>query len=156
MKEKGANNQCSERKIQLFIFQSNLKSIEALEVLLKKMKRELCLSHHTYCSIWVSVNEAISNAIIHGNKFDQNKKVRLYIQFKEKDWVCFTIKDEGSGFDFKNVQVPNQIDYNAKAYGRGIFFMKRLADTTKFSDKGATVDLYFKINSASSLLDIKK
>lgn len=136
----------SERTIQLFVLQSSLTSIDDVEMLLKRMKRQLDLPGQIYCAIWISVNEAISNAIIHGNKFDLQKKVRLIIHLKQKDWISFTVKDEGEGFDYENIPNPTHQDQEFKPYGRGIFFMKKLADAAFFSDKGTTVDLIFNLN----------
>ena len=146
MKTPGKNIQYSDRTIQFYILQSNLKSLDVLESVLKKMKRKLDLSRQIYCSIWVSVNEAISNAIIHGNKFNIDKKVRLMIQFKQKHWICFTIKDEGCGFDHKNIHHPKKVEHETKAYGSGVSFMKKMADAILYSKKGTSVDLYFNLS----------
>lgn len=134
--------------VQTFAFQSNFNSVYAMEMLLKKIKKQISLPSQIYCNICISVIEAISNAIIHGNKFDKGKKVLLYIQLKQNDWICFTIKDEGHGFDFENTLDPSTEENEKKPYGRGLYFMKNLANLTFFSEKGTAVDLYFKLGAA--------
>jgi serine/threonine-protein kinase RsbW len=134
----------ANRNVQLFVFQSSLKSVDALEVLLKRMRRQMRLPVNIYSAIWISVNEALSNAIIHGNKFDLNKKVRMLVQFKRDHWICFTVKDEGNGFDHERfTRLPDAL--RLKPYGSGVMFMKKLSDAAFFSDKGTTVDLYFRL-----------
>lgn len=133
--------------LQSFAFQSNFNSVYALETLLKKIKKQINIPSSIYCNICISVIEAISNAIIHGNKLDNRKKVFLFIQLKKNDWICFTVKDEGNGFDFENIPSPNLDMNKKKAYGSGIFFMKKLANLTFFSEKGTAVDLYFNLNA---------
>jgi serine/threonine-protein kinase RsbW len=132
------------RNVQLFVFQSSLKSIDVMEVLLRRVKRQLRLPVAIYSSIWITVNEALSNAIIHGNKFDLNKKVRVLMQFKKDHWICFTVKDEGTGFDHERfTELPGAL--RLKPFGSGVMFMKKLADAAFFSDNGTTVDLYFRL-----------
>jgi len=107
----------------------------------------LDLPSRTYCAIFISVNEAISNALIHGNKFDLDKKVSLFIQLKGNKWICFTVKDEGSGFDFENILNTTHSEYKTKSHGNGLFFMKKMATLTFFFEKGTNVELHFKLNS---------
>lgn len=135
------------RIIKSFIFQSNLSCIYSLEILLKEMRREYNLAPQIHHSILISVNEAISNAIIHGNKFNQHKKVNLIIQMKNAQWICFTIKDEGSGFDYEKIDNQAQFVNESKPYGRGIYLMKNFSNLAFFSEKGASVDLYFQLNT---------
>ncbi len=137
----------NKNSVQAFAFQSNFNSVYALETLLKKIKKQISLPSPIYCNICISVIEAISNAIIHGNKFDKEKKVYLFIQVKQNDWICFTIKDEGNGFDFESMPESIAETNEKKPYGRGLYFMKNLANLTFFSEKGTAVDLYFKLNA---------
>ena len=58
--------------VQAFAFQSDFNSVYALEMLLKKIKKQISLPSAIYCNICISVIEAISNAIIHGNRFDKH------------------------------------------------------------------------------------
>lgn len=51
-----------------FIFQSDLGSVHSLEVLLKDIVEEYNIPNQVYYSVVISVNEALSNAIIHGRK----------------------------------------------------------------------------------------
>jgi serine/threonine-protein kinase RsbW len=128
---------------QAFVFPSNLQSIDTLEILLDEIKEQFALSEHVYSSIWVCLNEAITNAIIHGNCQDITKKVHLSVQLKWDNFICFTIRDEGDGFDHDAIPDPTSPDLIEKPNGRGIFLMRKLADLALYSNHGTTVDLYF-------------
>jgi serine/threonine-protein kinase RsbW len=120
-----------------------MQSIDSLEILLNDLKEKFALSEQIYSSIWISLNEAIINAVVHGNKYDINKKVHLNVELKWDNFICFTIKDEGDGFDYENVPDPTTIENIEKPTGRGVYLMKKLADLALFSENGNTVDLYF-------------
>ncbi|MDF2436250.1 MAG: ATP-binding protein [Bacteroidota bacterium] len=128
---------------RVFAFPSSLQSIDSLELLLDEIKEQFALSEHVYSSIWVCLNEGISNAIIHGNKQDITKKVHLSVELKWDNFICFTIRDEGDGFDDEAIPDPTKPELIDKPNGRGIFLMKKLADLALFSNRGTTVDLYF-------------
>jgi serine/threonine-protein kinase RsbW len=128
---------------QAFAFPSSLQSIDTLELLLDEIKEQFALSEHVYSSIWVSLNEAITNAILHGNKQDMTKKVHLSVELKWDNFICFTIRDEGDGFDYESIPDPTSPELIDQPNGRGIFLMKKLADLALFSNSGTTVDLYF-------------
>jgi serine/threonine-protein kinase RsbW len=128
---------------QVFAFPSSLQSIDSLEMLLDEIREQFALSEHVYSSIWVSLNEAITNAIIHGNRQDMTKKVHLSVELKWDNFICFTVRDEGDGFDHDNIPDPTSPELIDKPNGRGIFLMKKLADLALFSANGTTVDLYF-------------
>lgn len=92
--------------------------------------------------MYLSVNEAVSNAIIHGNILDETKIVK--INFKEKsDKYLISIIDQGNGFDYKNLNDPTHKDNIYKESGRGIFIMYQYADKVDFQNNGSTVNLTF-------------
>ncbi|MCW3101745.1 MAG: ATP-binding protein [Bacteroidetes bacterium] len=128
---------------QSFAFPSSLQSIDSLEILLDEIREQFALSEHVYSSIWVSLNEAISNAIIHGNRQDMTKKVHLSVELKWDNFICFTVRDEGDGFDYESLPDPTSPERIDQPNGRGVFLMKKLADLALFSNHGTTVDLYF-------------
>src|SRR5947199_79692 len=93
------NNINPDHAVQMFAFQSDLKCIDSLEILLDELKEQFAISEHVYSSIWVVLNEAISNAVIHGNRMNPLKKIRLTVELKWDNFICFRVKDEGDGFD---------------------------------------------------------
>ena len=88
----------------------------------------------------VAVRESIVNAIKHGNKQDEAK--RVHVQFTIHDRALeVQVRDQGPGFDPASVPDPLAPENLLKAYGRGIFFMRQFMDevTHSFPPKGGTV-----------------
>jgi serine/threonine-protein kinase RsbW len=117
-----------------------------VEEFLNSLFNQFNLSRKLYCKIYISVSEAVNNAIQHGNKTDINKSV--IVRFLENsDTFTFIIQDEGIGFDFNNLIDPTLTDNLHNESGRGIFFMKKYADYVHFTNKGSCVQLIFYKNS---------
>jgi serine/threonine-protein kinase RsbW len=88
----------------------------------------------------VAVRESVVNAIKHGNRQDEAKRVHL--QFTLHDGALeVQVRDQGAGFDPAAVPDPLAPENLLKAYGRGIFFMRQFMDEVShsFPAKGGTV-----------------
>lgn len=128
---------------QKMVLESNLESVLTVERLISQARDEYAISEENYNYIWIVLNEAISNAIKHGNKFNPSKKVRLKVETKEERYLCFTIKDEGEGFDFTAVPDPTSPERICEPNGRGVFLINKLADIVKYSENGTCVEIGF-------------
>lgn len=124
------------------LLSSQPQSINAIEKLIEDLKTEFNLHEDCYGNMLVAVTEAVNNAIAHGNNFNSSKNVEVSYEIDD-DRVFFTIKDEGSGFDFYNIPDPTAPENLEKPTGRGIFLMKHLSDQIIFSENGRIVELYF-------------
>ncbi|VAX17256.1 Serine-protein kinase RsbW [hydrothermal vent metagenome] len=93
-------------------------------------------------SLTLSVSEATSNAIVHGNKLDPKKFVKIKI-IVDDDEVIVIIKDEGSGFDPTSVPNPTTPENLLKDSGRGIHIMKTFLKDLQynFTEDGTEVIL---------------
>jgi serine/threonine-protein kinase RsbW len=117
----------------------------------EKFVDEICEAYYItnsyYGNILMAILEAVKNAITHGNKNDVRKKVK--IGFKSvPDGLCFTVSDQGPGFDFRNVQSPiDTDDTKAENAGKGIFLIRSLADRISYNSKGNLVEIIFSISS---------
>ncbi len=128
---------------QKLVLESSLESVLAVENIISQAKDLYGITEENYNYIWIVLNEAVSNAIRHGNKFDPRKKVRLSIETKEDRYLCFTIKDEGNGFDPSSIPDPTTPDRIYQPSGRGVFLIYRLADIVNYSDNGRCVEIGF-------------
>jgi len=79
----------------------------------------------------IAVTEAVNNAIIHGNKHDESKKVTITFSIL-KNGVRVGIKDEGDGFIPEKIKSPLLPENLFKDHGRGIFIVKSLMDKVEF------------------------
>jgi serine/threonine-protein kinase RsbW len=112
---------------------------------------EICEAYYItnsyYGNILMAILEAVKNAILHGNKKNPEKLVKL--SFKSvPNGLCFTIKDQGEGFDFRNVPNPVEVDDSLVEHvGKGIFLIRSLADQVSYNSKGNVVEIIFFISS---------
>jgi len=80
----------------------------------------------------VAVRESVVNAIKHGNKMDEAKRVEVVMSLTPET-LEVEIQDEGAGFDPTGVGDPLAPENLLKATGRGIFFMRSFMDEVSYS-----------------------
>ncbi len=88
----------------------------------------------------VAVRESVVNAIRHGNKGDEAKRVAVAFTLHPTA-LEVRVQDQGTGFDPSSVPDPTNPENLLKAAGRGIFFMRSFMDevTYSFPARGGTV-----------------
>ena len=121
---------------------SLVENIRIVESFIDNTKEKYELTDDVYGNIMIAVIESVNNAILHGNKTDKGKNVKLSANLLEGQ-ILFSITDEGTGFNYKNLPDPTSPENVEKIGGRGIFLMKNLADEIQFKDEGRTVELTF-------------
>ena len=99
----------------------------------------------------IAVREALANAIIHGNHEDRRKYVHITCRCEPHE-VSIAVKDEGKGFDVKNVPDPTAPENIGSVHGRGIHVMKALMDEVRFEDGGVVVHMRKSAGQAPKLL----
>ena len=119
-------------------------NVAVVESFIENAGEKIKIKESVYGNVLVSVTEAVNNAIVHGNKEDKEKKVKIRLKENKKS-VRFVVEDEGGGFDHKNLPDPTSPENIDKIKGRGIFLIKNLADKAKFKDGGRVVDMLFKL-----------
>jgi len=75
----------------------------------------------------MAVREAITNAVVHGNRQDENKTVDIVLK-SSPDAVEISVHDQGPGFNPEDVPDPTATENILKTSGRGIFFMRTFMD----------------------------
>jgi serine/threonine-protein kinase RsbW len=128
---------------QKIVLESKLKSVAEVDELVSNLRKLYYISDSKFNDMWVVLNEAVSNAIIHGNNFSDTKKVSLWAEMKEERYISFIIKDEGLGFDPDSVPDPTSPSRIMMPNGRGIYLMKKLADEVTYTEGGTVVELIF-------------
>ena len=89
-------------------------------------------------SIKLALEEALVNAIKHGNQFDRNKKVRIAYKV-DRERFDVHISDEGCGFDPADVPDPTAIENLERPCGRGLMLMRYYMTEVNFSSSGNSV-----------------
>ncbi len=121
---------------------STYKSVADIERLIDKVCTSVGVNEDAYGNVLIAVTEAVNNAIQHGNR--ENEELSIDVSVKDnQNKVCFSVKDEGVGFDFENLPDPTSPENLLKENGRGIFLMRNLADKVEFTGQGNEVCLFF-------------
>jgi serine/threonine-protein kinase RsbW len=107
---------------------------EEIEAALKAQQ----YSEHDIFSIRLAVEEALVNAIKHGNRMDRSKKVQVSYRVQPDHFeVC--ICDEGSGFDPQDVPDPTAEENLERPCGRGLMLMRHYMSEVSFTTPGNAV-----------------
>jgi serine/threonine-protein kinase RsbW len=85
--------------------------------------------------VQMAMEEAVVNAIEHGNKRDSQKFVHVVIHV-DIDRVSIDIRDEGPGFDHRNVADPTQEDRIDQPRGRGVMLIRELMTESSYNECG--------------------
>ena len=81
--------------------------------------------------IEMAVREAVTNAVVHGNRQDEAKTVGLGLA-DAGDGLVITVRDQGEGFDPGAVADPTEEQNLLKASGRGMLFMRSYMDDVRW------------------------
>lgn len=96
------------------------------------------LEEETTGNLMLLLSEAVTNAIVHGNKLDEKKTVEVEVQINSNQIVS-TVKDHGEGFDPQAANNPLKEENLLKDSGRGIFLIKEISDSVDYLDNGTTI-----------------
>lgn len=124
---------------------SKVDSITSVENFVDTLKDEYNIGDDTYANMLTCLSEATINAIVHGNKQDESKKVYINLEVQSGKRLQFTIADEGDGFDYNRLPDPTAPENLENLTGRGVFIIKHLADQCIFNLKGNEIELHFKV-----------
>jgi serine/threonine-protein kinase RsbW len=95
-------------------------------------------SEHDIFSIKLALEEALVNAIKHGNQLDRSKKVRIDYRVN-KDRFDILITDEGLGFDPSDVPDPTAVENLERPCGRGLMLMRHYMTEVSYNSHGNSV-----------------
>lgn len=124
--------------------ESNPENVKEIQPYVDRIVQKYQIGSDLYGNILISLTEAITNAIVHGNQADQSKKVFVNSLF-DQNQIRVQIQDEGEGFDYEDVPDPTDPMNILTLNGRGVFLMHQLSDGVEFSNNGSTVEIKFKL-----------
>jgi len=123
---------------------SKIENLRSVEKFVDEISAECKLNSELYGNVLIATLEAANNAIVHGNKLNENENVKISSIIKDKILII-TIEDAGKGFDYKNIPDPTSPENIENVSGRGIFLMEKLSDKIDFQKNGSLVFLYFNL-----------
>lgn len=132
--------------LQHIEIKSNQESLDSILSIFDEMIEQVSISEEDVPKIKLCVVEAVTNAIVHGNKMNEEKLVKISLISKRNHFV-FKIQDEGKGFPIDKIQSPLTEENKLKCHGRGLFIMKHLSKKINFCNKSNILELQFEYHS---------
>lgn len=92
-------------------------------------------------AVELALREALSNAVIHGNRMDPSKLVEIRCRCELGKAVRLIVKDQGKGFEPSALSSPIGPAETQAEHGRGIYLMKMMMDEVTFWRGGTEVHM---------------
>ncbi len=92
-------------------------------------------------AVELALQEAVANAIRHGCGGDATKQLECAVNCDAAGEVVITVRDPGTGFDFKAVPDPRDPENMLKPGGRGIFLINGLMDEVQYTEGGRALQM---------------
>ena len=134
----------SEENFSLEI-ESNPSNLITVEEFVNYFAVETGVPEERMNGLMLSVTEATTNAIIHANKCDPAKLVKIDVHV-EGSKLYIKVKDEGIGFDPAKIPDPTEPDNLLKDSGRGVYLMKFYMDDVRFNITPTGTELILMLN----------
>ena len=105
---------------------------------IERQLKDCHFTEHEIFSVKLALEEALVNAIKHGNQLDRSKKVHIAYSIKPERFDI-SITDEGPGFDPADVPDPTAVENLERPCGRGLMLMRYYMNEVSFNPTGNSV-----------------
>jgi serine/threonine-protein kinase RsbW len=122
------------------VFISHKSEVPAVREEIVSHLRRLGYTEKDLFAVRLATEEALLNAIEHGNKCDRAKRVSVAYRLDARE-AEITVADEGEGFDPNAIPDCTAADNLVKPRGRGVTLIRAFMDTVEFDAKGNRVRL---------------
>ena len=129
-----------EQSLKKIVIPSDLASAKEPEQAILAEAADHGFSEDAIFAIKLTLEEAITNAIKHGNKCDRSKTVTVRYAVDSAEVVIY-IQDEGAGFDPQEVPDPTVPERLSLPNGRGILLMKAYMNEVEYRRNGREIFL---------------
>ena len=127
------------------VISSSLININKVRSFLDEIFTESNLNKSYFNRVFLGLNEALANSIVHGNRLCDNKKVSIEVYLILNE-LMIEVTDEGEGFSVDCLSDPTCLENLKNENGRGIFLIRHYADELSFFDGGRKVRIKYKLN----------
>jgi serine/threonine-protein kinase RsbW len=110
-----------------YTLDSTLETVDNAEQTACRIAAEAGFGEDEVMQISMAVREAAVNAVLHGNAYDPDKKVKVEFETTSHELVI-TIRDQGKGLDPAKIPDPLAPENLLKTSGRGIFLIRSFMD----------------------------
>jgi len=120
---------------------STVEAISPVVDELMELFRTGCCPPEQEFGVEMALREALANAIVHGNRQDLGKRVRVCCACDLKRGILIVVKDQGEGFDPPKIPSPVVGQNIHSEHGRGIYLINLLMDEVEFRRGGTEVHI---------------
>lgn len=106
---------------------STLASVDKAEALVTGEAHQAGFDEEEAAQIGMAVRECMVNAVVHGNRYSNKKKVHFEIE-RSTESLTIVIGDEGEGFDPSSLPDPLAPENLLRQSGRGILLIRAFMD----------------------------
>ena len=110
---------------------SRLESVEEAAEAAAQFAAQCGFSEDVRYAVDMAVRESVANAVKHGNKLDETKRVEITFESSNKGFEV-SVRDFGAGFAVEEIPDPTNSENLLKANGRGILFMRSFMDEVEW------------------------
>lgn len=121
---------------------SRVERAEDLQGWLTGWRREQAIPDELADRVELALNEAVMNAIRHGNREDPAKTVHVSLQWGGFGIRC-RVEDQGEGFDPEALPDPLDADNLLRTHGRGVFLIAQVCDRHRYLEGGRVLEMEF-------------
>jgi serine/threonine-protein kinase RsbW len=122
------------------IIPSDTAAGQSVQERIVQLLEELSYDERDVFGVRLAIEEALVNAIKHGNRMDPTKTVRITCQVA-RDRVRIEIEDQGEGFQPEEVPDPTADENLERPCGRGIMLMRAFMSSIAYNESGTCVIL---------------
>jgi len=122
------------------IIPSDTAAGQSVQERIVQLLEELSYDERDVFGVRLAIEEALVNAIKHGNRMDPTKTVRIACQVARHK-VRIEIEDQGEGFQPEEVPDPTADENLERPCGRGIMLMRAFMSSIVYNESGNRVIL---------------
>ena len=110
---------------------------------LDDLYRNLDLPERQVVALRLAFDEAVTNAVKHGNSGDRAKPITVDCEWNPAA-IVMTITDQGNGFKCKRLPDPTRRCNLLKDCGRGLYIISAIMSDVQFNDAGNQIRMTLK------------
>jgi serine/threonine-protein kinase RsbW len=122
------------------VFPSRLDQVPAVQHAIVSAAEAVGFDEQAVFAIRLALDEALTNAVRHGNASDPNKQVTVEFAADSQKLVV-QIEDQGPGFALEEVPDPTADENLCRPHGRGVMLMRAYMSDVQFNERGNRVTL---------------
>jgi serine/threonine-protein kinase RsbW len=123
-----------------FELPSDLRLMNGVLEYLQERVSKLGLISPERSNLFIALDEAFVNAVKHGNKSDPTKLLKITAELSPNE-ACFTVEDEGEGFDINEIPDPCDPANLFRTSGRGVLLIYNIMDEVEYNAQGNRVKM---------------